>query len=202
MGRQLPSLAPAEGAPSRTAPHASAPARPARTDSPPVPRQIVELISANAYVLVAIRGEGFCASAGRASSLMLANGLRMATLAVVGDAMLFLGKLGTAASSAFFTFVYLDKTYPDGTLSSPLIPVVVVFLTAFAIASVAFGVVEQAINATIMALCDDEDTNGGQAKWAPPALEDATGVASAHAAEMEAKKAAGAGCCSKPAADV
>jgi choline transporter-like protein 2/4/5 len=103
-------------------------------------QKIVELISHNAYVIIAIEGTGFCSSDATATRVMTDNFVRLATLTMVADSMLFLGKLGTAATSAFFTFVYLDKTFPDGKLSSPIIPVIVVFLTAFAIASVGFGV--------------------------------------------------------------
>ena len=164
-------------------------------------QKIVELIAHEAYVIVAIDGTGFCGSAVHATGLMASNMVRMATLTVVSDGLLFLGKLGTAASSAFFTFVYLDKTYPAGKLSSPLVPVIVVFLTAFAIASVGFGVVEQAINTTMLAMCDDEDKNGGAAKWAPPALMEATDVAKAHEAAVAEKKKHSRSCCSGGVAD-
>jgi hypothetical protein len=165
-------------------------------------QKIVELISHNAYVIVAIEGTGFCSSAGTATALMTANFVRLATLTVVADSMLFLGKLGTAATSAFFTFVYLDRTFPAGTLSSPIIPVIVVFLTAFAIASIGFGVVEQAINATMLAKINDEDKPGHEG-WAPPELQDAQQLADAHDAEVAEKaKAKKRGCCTAaPAAD-
>jgi hypothetical protein len=161
--------------------------------------KIVELISHNAYVVVAAEGTGFCSSAATATGLILGNGARMAVLAVVADSLLFLGKLATAASSAFFTFVYLDKTYPKGTFSSPLVPVIVVFLTAYAIASVAFGVVEQAVNATIVIFLDDESK--GRADTAPAELREAVGVHAAHEEEMKAKQEKRSGCCSVPKAD-
>jgi choline transporter-like protein 2/4/5 len=166
-------------------------------------QKIVELIAHHAYVIVAIEGTGFCSSAATATSLMTSNAVRMATLTLVDDSVLFLGKLGTAATSAFFTFVYLDKTYPDGALSSPIIPVIVVFLSAFAIASVAFGVVEQAVNATVMAFLDDEAKHGGTASWAPPELMAAADVAQAHDDAVKAKSERKKGCCAAaPAADV
>ena len=164
-------------------------------------QKIVELISHNAYVIVAIEGTGFCSSAATATKLMADNFVRLATLTMVADSMLFLGKLGTAATSAFFTFVYLDKSFPKGKLSSPIIPVIVVFLTAFAIASIAFGVVEQAINATMLALCNDEDKQ--REGWAPQELLDAEGLAKAHDAEVAEKAKTARGCChAAPAADV
>ena len=164
-------------------------------------QKLVEFLERAALVVVAISGEGFCSSAATASRMLASNALRFGTLNIVADGVLFLGKIMTAASSAFFTFVYLDKTYPAGKLSSPIIPVIVVFLTAFAIASVGFGVVEQAITATIVSMIDDEEKHGGQATWAPPALKEATGVAETHEAEVKAKNEARRGCCGTPAAD-
>ena len=161
---------------------------------------IVKFISHNAYVLIAINGSGFCSAAGQATKAVLTNGLRYVTLVVVSDAILFLGKVGTAASSAFFCFVYLDKSYPDGTLSSPLVPVIVVFLTAFAMASLVFGVVEQAVTATLLCLIDDEDRHDGAAKYAPLALKEATdALDKMHADEAEKKRKGG--CCTRPQAD-
>ena len=164
--------------------------------------KIVEFMSNNAYAVIAIDGSAFCPAAGKATVAVVSNALRFATLAVVTDAVLFLAKLGTAASSAFFCFVYLDKTYPKGTFSSPIIPVIVVFLTGFAMASLVMTVVHQAVNATIMCLIDDEDRNGGTARNAPPALMAATDAGAAWAKEAEAKNAESKGCCSSaPAAD-
>ena len=162
-------------------------------------QKIVELISHNAYVMIAINGTGFCSSAATATSLMTTNFVRFATLTAVADSMLFLGKLGTAATSAFFTFVYLDKNYKSE-LTSPIIPVIVVFLTAFAIASIAFGVVEQAVNATMLAKCNDEDQQHPDS-WAPPELKEAQTLAKQHDDEVAAKAKSGRGCCSAPAAD-
>jgi Plasma-membrane choline transporter len=165
--------------------------------------RIVEYLSANAYAVIAIDGSGFCGAAAHGTSMVLSNALRFATLSVVTDAVLFLAKLGTAASSAFFCFVYLDKTYPKGTFSSPLVPVIVVFLTGFAMASLVMAVVHQAVNATILCLIDDEDRNGGTARNAPPALMAATDAGKAWKEESDKRNAeTKGGCCSSaPAAD-
>lgn len=60
----------------------------------------------------------------------------------ISDAVLFLGKIAVSCSCAFFCFVYLDEQYPAGTISSPILPVIIVFLAAFAIACMFFAVVE------------------------------------------------------------
>lgn len=80
---------------------------------------VVDLITGSAYCIIAIDGSGFCAAAATAARLVVANALRLATVAFVGDAIVFLAKLGTAATCAFFCFVYLDH-YEEGAISSPL----------------------------------------------------------------------------------
>ena len=159
--------------------------------------KIVELIAKGAYVMIAIDGTSFCSAAAHSSSLMLSNGVRFMTLAWISELILFLGKLGTAASCAFFCFVYLDgSTFKaSDALSSPIVPVIVVFLTAFAMAAIVFSVLDQAILGTIMCLVDDEDRNGGQARWAPPALQEATGAQATFEADEKEKAERSTGCC-------
>lgn len=47
----------------------------------------------NAYIVVAVHGSGYCTSAFRAAKLILNNILRVAAVNVVGDALLWLGKV-------------------------------------------------------------------------------------------------------------
>lgn len=74
--------------------------------------------------------------------LLASNSLRIGVTNVISDVVLFLGKIVVACASAFFCFVYLDEQYPDGAISSPILPVVIVFFGAFAIACMFFAVVE------------------------------------------------------------
>jgi hypothetical protein len=161
-------------------------------------QRIVELIAHSAYTIVAQEGVGYCSASMTAARLLVSNSVRVGTLVVVADYVLFLAKLGTSASSAFFTFVYLDSKYGKGKISSPLVPVIVVFLTAYAIACVTFGVVEQAVSATMLLFLDDCDKHGGEPTWAPQELLEAVGMSTAHDEEQKAKKH---GYCTRPEAD-
>jgi hypothetical protein len=77
------------------------------------------------------------------------------------------------------------------------VPIIVVFLTAFAMSSIVFSVLEQAIQGTIMCLVDDEDKHGGNARYAPAALLEATGVSVQFEADQKEAALArkGGGCC-------
>lgn len=52
-----------------------------------------------------------------------------------------MGKLAVAASCAFWCFVYVE-TLDGGAVSSPLLPVILVGITSFAVASIFFSVPE------------------------------------------------------------
>ena len=51
------------------------------------------MLRRNAYIMVAVHGSGYCTSAFHAAKLILNNILRVAAVNVVGDALLWLGKV-------------------------------------------------------------------------------------------------------------
>jgi choline transporter-like protein 2/4/5 len=90
-----------------------------------------------------VKGGSYCTSAGRAVSLIVANALCLAAVNLVGDALLFLGKLGIAAGCGVVAFgianleYYHDAAkYPATYLSSAILPVALAVLTGYAVAQV------------------------------------------------------------------
>ncbi len=49
--------------------------------------------------MAAVHGSGYCSSAGLAVRTIMANALRVAAVDMVGDALVFLGKLSVMAGS-------------------------------------------------------------------------------------------------------
>jgi len=79
-------------------------------------------------VQIAINGKGFCRAAAKATGLIVNNVLRVAAVNIIGDLILFLGKVVVSLASALFAFLMLDThTYKTGhdKVSSPLFPVLV-----------------------------------------------------------------------------
>ncbi len=66
--------------------------------------KIVAFINRNAFILIAVKGSNYCVSAARAVQLIVANALRLAAVNVIGDALLFLAKLGVAAGCGLVAF--------------------------------------------------------------------------------------------------
>ncbi|XP_073392196.1 choline transporter protein 1 isoform X2 [Physcomitrium patens] len=86
----------------------------------------IKFINRNAYIVIAINGKGFCRAAGKATGLIVNNVLRVAAVNIIGDMILFLGKVVVSLASALFAFLMLDtKQYKTGhsKVSSPLFPV-------------------------------------------------------------------------------
>jgi choline transporter-like protein 2/4/5 len=77
---------------------------------------------------IAIKGKGFCSSAQTAAKLLFGNVLRVAAVNVIGDFVLFLGKMAVSLACAVLAFLMLDgERYKTGQdkISSPLAPVLV-----------------------------------------------------------------------------
>lgn len=77
---------------------------------------------------IAITGKSFFKSSEIATDLIISNILRIGKVNVIGDVILFLGKLCVSLASALFAFLMLDThKYKSGhnKISSPIFPVLV-----------------------------------------------------------------------------
>lgn len=107
--------------------------------------------------LSAVKGQSYCSSAARAVQLIVSNALRLAAVNIVGDAVLFLGKLGIAACCGVVAFAMsnleyynnMDK-YPATYLSSGIMPIAVAVLTGYIVAQVSHM---QLVTACLHKLC-------------------------------------------------
>lgn len=153
---------------------------------------LVKLVNPHAYCMVIIGGKAYCDAGVEALQALEQNMHVAETVTEVANAVIFLGKVCVAACCAFWCFIYLD-TLPDGAVSSPIFPVILVFATAFAIACIFFAIPELLIETVLLSFCVDCKENGGQPRFSPPVLMNA----------IDTHKQAGhcCGCTHPPAAD-
>lgn len=133
----------------------------------------INFINRNAYIMIAITGKGFCKAAGMATGLIVNNILRIGTVNVIGDVMLFLGKLCVSLACALFAFLMLDTHQYKSShhkISSPLFPVLFCWGLGYVVASLFFAVVEMAIDTIILSFCQDVEEHQGTPQYAPPLL--------------------------------
>ena len=153
-------------------------------------QKIIEWINRNTYILIAIEGKSFCASAMEALSLIFNNLATVGAVNVIGDVLLFLGKLSVSLACGVLAFLYLDDdayATGDNKVSSPLLIVIFCIIFGFVIAGLFMSVVEMAIDTTLLSFCKDCKLHGGKPRYAPKLLESVLGKFETKA-EKEAKK--------------
>ncbi|KAK3037939.1 hypothetical protein RJ639_031830 [Escallonia herrerae] len=134
---------------------------------------IIKSVNRNAYIMIAITGEGFFRASEIATELIMSNILRIGKVNVIGDVILFLGKLCVSLSSALFAFLMLDThkyKSAHNKISSPLFPVLVSWVLGYVVATLFFAVVEMSIDTIILSFCQDSEEHHGTAQYAPPLL--------------------------------
>lgn len=130
-------------------------------------------VNRNAYIMIAITGKGFFKASVLATGLIMKNILRIGKVNVIGDVILFLGKLCVSLFCALFAFLMLDThkyKSAHNKISSPVIPVLVTWALGYVVAKLFFAVVEMSIDTIILSFCQDTEEHQGNAQYAPPAL--------------------------------
>ncbi|KAM7504017.1 hypothetical protein LguiB_002921 [Lonicera macranthoides] len=133
----------------------------------------IKSVNRNAYIMIAMTGKGFFRSSEMATELIISNILRIGKVNVIGDVILFLGKLCVSLSSALFAFLMLDThkyKSAHNKISSPLFPVLVCWGLGYVVATLFFAVVEMSIETIILSFCQDSEEHQGTAHFAPPLL--------------------------------
>ncbi|XP_068639857.1 choline transporter protein 1-like isoform X1 [Aristolochia californica] len=133
----------------------------------------IKSVNRNAYIMIAITGKGFFRASSIATGLIMNNILRIGKVNVIGDVILFLGKLCVSLFCAIFAFLMLDThkyRSAHNKISSPLFPVLVCWVLGYIVATLFFAVVEMSIDTIILSFCQDAEEHQGTAQYAPPLL--------------------------------
>ena len=105
----------------------------------------MKFINRNAYIIVAVKGYTFCGGAMRAIKLIILNVGRLAAVNVIGDALIFIGKLTVVMASGSLAFLMTDMAVFSSVdsanyLTSPIVPVLLTMLAAYMVSCVFFAV--------------------------------------------------------------
>ena len=145
----------------------------------------LDKINKNAYVYMAITGENFCTSTCQSFKVIWNNLARVAAISMVSGFLLFLGKLMVCAiSMGLSALILISQTE----IKSALLPLVIIFLLAYSVASLFFTVFETAVDCMFLCfLIDCESNKGSEPKFATKSLHDLV----ARHKEASEKKASG-----------
>lgn len=141
--------------------------------------KVLKFINKNAYILTAIYGYNFCKAAMQAFSLILRNIIRVAVVDKVTDFIVFIGKLvvvGAVTVLAYYFFSgdlanaipidqisYYLKAY-NPSLNFYLIPVIIIAVGSFVIASGFFSVYSMGVDTLFLCFLEDLERNDGSAE--------------------------------------
>uniref|UniRef100_A0A4D5RA77 Choline transporter-like protein n=1 Tax=Scolopendra viridis TaxID=118503 RepID=A0A4D5RA77_SCOVI len=130
--------------------------------------KFIKFINRNAYIMIAIYGKNFCVSAKNAFFLLMRNIARVVVLDKVTDFLLFIGKMTVVAGVGVLSFVYFNGAIPvdyikDHTpaLNYPVVPVLVIIVGSYAIASCFFSVYSMAVDTLFLCFLEDCEMNDG-----------------------------------------
>eukprot|EP01134_Creolimax_fragrantissima_P000681 CFRG0681T1 len=122
---------------------------------------VVDLLSLNAFIQIAMTGEDFLTSANRGFTQLGRNSLQFTLVQFIADLMLFFGKVCVSCLSMYIAF---NLTSADTELQMFSIPVMMCLAISWTVASGVMNVYKVAIDTVFMCYCEDNDMNDGTTK--------------------------------------
>uniref|UniRef100_A0A7S2Y2B5 Choline transporter-like protein n=1 Tax=Fibrocapsa japonica TaxID=94617 RepID=A0A7S2Y2B5_9STRA len=115
----------------------------------------MKFLNKNAYIQTAIYGYSFCKAARKAFFLIARNILRVVAVALVGNYILFIGKLVITVVTTFLAFLVLDSMEDE--LHGLYGPIIFTFLLAYFVALMFVEVFGMAIYTILQCFVADEE---------------------------------------------
>uniref|UniRef100_H2Z3L8 Choline transporter-like protein n=1 Tax=Ciona savignyi TaxID=51511 RepID=H2Z3L8_CIOSA len=124
--------------------------------------KLLKYVSRNAYICVAMYGDGFCAGAKHAVALLIKNAKHMMALNCVSAFCILLGKVAVVVVTAFIGVAWFSsKLGPTASVLDYIAPLAIACMGSFVTASAFFNVYSMAIDTLFLCFCDDQERNNG-----------------------------------------
>jgi len=123
----------------------------------------LRFLNKNAYIMIAVYGKNFCASAKEVFSLFLRNPVRLLTINGVTGFILFLGKLlvtGIIGVASFFWFARYNANLPDK-LNYAVVPILICVIGTYIVTILFFNVYDMGIDTIFICFLEDLERNDG-----------------------------------------
>ncbi|KAH1020841.1 hypothetical protein HUJ04_010436 [Dendroctonus ponderosae] len=128
--------------------------------------KFLKFINKNAYIMCAIHGKNFCASAKDAFTLLLNNIVRVFVLDKVTDFLFFLSKLLVTFGVGAIAYVFFVTDYisfvDNSEIQYGLAPVVAIMIATYLIATLFFNVYSMAVDTLFLCFLEDSEKNNGK----------------------------------------
>eukprot|EP00090_Calanus_glacialis_P041007 TRINITY_DN7188_c0_g1_i2.p1 TRINITY_DN7188_c0_g1~~TRINITY_DN7188_c0_g1_i2.p1 ORF type:complete len:720 (-),score=98.82 TRINITY_DN7188_c0_g1_i2:192-2351(-) len=126
--------------------------------------KFIRFLNRNAYIMTAVYGHSFCSGARRSFSLLAQSTVRALVLDKVTDFILFIGKLivvGLVSAATFATFSSEVTSSLNLNLNYHFVPMLVIILGTYAIASTFFSVYSMAVDTIFLCFLEDIEKHDG-----------------------------------------
>lgn len=151
----------------------------------------MDKINKNALIWTAIWGDGFCVSACSSFALIWRNLARVAALHMVSSFIFFMGKVTVSlAVTGCFAWLFVSVDKYETELSSPVLPICIVFAIAYTISTLFMLVFESAADTIFFCFLVDEEKNkaAGSSMFASQELQELVGKHQGASEAASAKK--------------
>ncbi|KAI9920469.1 hypothetical protein PsorP6_015800 [Peronosclerospora sorghi] len=119
-------------------------------------KHCLKYICKEAVYVTAIQGTAFCTSGKMAYTLICSNLLRVGALSQIGKASVLLGKLIVCTTTCLLSWFLLEH------VSSPVLPLLVIFLFSYSVAHAFLTIYETSVNMLLLCFTLDENLHGGR----------------------------------------
>jgi choline transporter-like protein 2/4/5 len=131
-------------------------------------QKVLEVVSRNAYVYVAIKGYGFCTAGYKAFHLILRNMSTLAVVNLLGEIIMFLCKVLVTALCGWVAFWMFDsmEMFQEGgsnEISSAWLPVLITMIFAFFVSAGFFYTFDMTMDTILVCYVMDKEEHGGRA---------------------------------------
>jgi len=127
---------------------------------------LVKFINRYAYIYIAMHGDGFCASARNCMDLISRNSFSAVIVDILGDVVLFAGKLLGTVGSTIFSLFLLQVL---GREISP-VTIAMVIIIAFSVFSLFANIVGTGLDTMMVCYLEDLERNSGKKLNMEPSL--------------------------------
>lgn len=134
---------------------------------------LVEMVTRNAYIYVALKGVSFCAAGRRVFGLLTQNAATLVMVNVLSEVLMFIAKVGIACACGWGCFVLLENVprFRAGgadEITSTWLLVLVTMFFAYSVASTFMALFDLTVDTVLVCFvtdCDENQQRGG--RWAP-----------------------------------
>lgn len=134
--------------------------------------KFIRFINENAYIMIALSGQGFCRSAYEAFYLIVRNAAQFAVTHLIGKIFCFFGACFITATSTAIGYYIITSAEPyKSHIFSPAFPTILFFIISFVIGYLFMNVYGMAGDTLLFCLCVDKEVSKGQSRSAPKSIQ-------------------------------